>query len=75
MKEGVTSGRELLQRHCNFNGEAFRPSCADSTYEDKTDDKEGGSNVTNVTFVPNAPSKGVESQKKSVTFWNICEHL
>ena len=40
MKEGVTSGRKLLQRHCNFNGEAFRPSCADSTYEDKTDDKE-----------------------------------
>ena len=31
----------------------------------------GGSNVTNVTFVPNAPSKGVESQKKC----HILEHL
>ena len=33
MKEGVTWGREPLERHCNFDGEAFRPSCADTTYE------------------------------------------
>ena len=35
----------------------------------------GGSNVTNVTFVPFAVSKGVESQKKVShfgTFMNIC---
>ena len=40
IKEEVTRGRELLQSHCNFNVEAFRPSCADSTYGDQTDDKE-----------------------------------
>ena len=40
MKEGVTEGRELLERHCNFDGKSFRPSGADSTDEDEKYDEE-----------------------------------
>ena len=41
MKEGVSRGRELLQEHCSFEGEAFQPS-SDGAESDEveTDDEE-----------------------------------
>ena len=41
MKKGVSRGRELLQEHCSFEGEAFQPS-SDGAESDEaeTDDEE-----------------------------------
>ena len=41
MKKGVSRGRELLQEHCSFEGEAFEPS-SDGAESDEaeTDDEE-----------------------------------
>ena len=41
MKEGVSRGRELLQEHCSFEGEALEPS-SDGAESDEaeTDDEE-----------------------------------